>query len=243
MSMRKIPFVLLISLISLNLTAAETSKFSVNYGLHYGTGFFEHDSDNRVTAFIFSGSYKPSSTHTYKLSLSYNRVEFPQSSAQKQREGTGDMLAAYKYRHFFSKARRIIDLETKVKIPTADEDKGLGTGELDFSLMGSLYQHIDNYWIYTKIGHKWRGDSDTKNMDDGYFSKIGLSHRFNQRYSLGGNLAYHQASSSRSEERKEALLHLSYKLTKQIKTTVYTVRGYTDASPKWSGGIQFSQRF
>ena len=228
---------LLSTVLFMELVHANTAKITLNYGLHHGTGYFEHDDNNDVTAFVLSGAYKPSPRHTFKLSSSYNRLKLSHTSSKESREGMGDTQLSYKHRKFFNKARSIIDIETKLKIPTANEDKGLGTGKTDSTLIGGLYQRVNRYWLYTKLGHKWRGDSATRKMNNGYFAKLGLTSPLGQQLSIGGNLAYHHASSPRSEDRKEALLHLGYKVTKHLKTTFYTVRGFTQASPKWAGGI------
>ncbi|MHC4517801.1 MAG: transporter, partial [Planctomycetota bacterium] len=62
-----------------------------------------------------------------------------------------------------------IDLVGSLKIPTADEDKGLGTGEADFTVMAEFARRLaDEAWValgelgYTFVGEPSGSDADNR---------------------------------------------------------------------------------
>ena len=51
-----------------------------------------------------------------------------------------------------------LDLMGRVKFGTADADKGLGTGEQDFTVRADLYKYLEQFTLLGSVGYKFRGD-------------------------------------------------------------------------------------
>ena len=55
--------------------------------------------------------------------------------------GLGDIVLSATYNAYYDRASTLgLDFTGKVKLPTADEDKGLGTGETDFAFLVDVYK-------------------------------------------------------------------------------------------------------
>lgn len=65
-----------------------------------------------------------------------------------------------------------------VKLPTADQDKGLGTGETDYGAFFSVHQRFDAIKVSAFTGYIKVGDPPSVNYDDIYLYGIGLARLF-----------------------------------------------------------------
>lgn len=236
----RVLFVLSACFLLLNAASAAESNFKLGYGLHHGKGYFEHASNSDVTAVTVAGSYRLSQVDELKLALSYNQVERADGNAI---QGLGDAIVGYKRRTVFAAKRRLLDWDGKIKLPTADESDGMGTGEVDYTLAATAYQRAGNNWLLMTLGYKWRGDARERPMNDGYLAKVGAVLTLDPRYSAGGSLDYSEAASPRSGDRRESTIYWNYKYTQRVKLTFYATKGFSDASPQWAGGFQLSQTF
>ena len=59
-----------------------------------------------------------------------------------------------------------VDLTGNVKVATADEDKGLGTGEQDYGLALDLYRDFDGTLLFGGVSYTMLGDSEFVPLDD-----------------------------------------------------------------------------
>ncbi len=96
------------------------------------------------------------------------------ADGRRTESGVGDMVAAT----FFNLSPGVgkmplIDLGVKVKFGTGDEDKGLGTGEEDYSLQLDLADKLGKFTIFGTLGYKWRGEPEGLELNDGAFASIG----------------------------------------------------------------------
>ena len=65
-----------------------------------------------------------------------------------------------------------------VKLPTADETRGLGTGETDYGAFASMQQRLQAFKLSVTAGYLRIGDPPGLDYDDGFSYGIGLSRRF-----------------------------------------------------------------
>jgi hypothetical protein len=64
------------------------------------------------------------------------------------------------------------------KLPTADETRGLGTGETDYGAFLGLYQRIENFKLSLTGGYIKVGDPPLVNYNDIYLYGVGISRLF-----------------------------------------------------------------
>ena len=64
------------------------------------------------------------------------------------------------------------------KLPTADENKGLGTGETDYAAFATISQRLQAFKLLMTAGYLKTGDPSGLNYHDGFSYGFGLSRRF-----------------------------------------------------------------
>ncbi|MBN1552092.1 OmpA family protein [bacterium] len=85
------------------------------------------------------------------------------------------------------------------KLPTADEDKGLGTGETDYGATLAASRYFEKTGIHLNLGYRIVGDPEGVDFDDQFLYGIGLERDLTDRLKLIGELtgetAYHPMAS------------------------------------------------
>src|SRR5512143_1881617 len=71
-----------------------------------------------------------------------------------------------------------LDGTLAIKIPTADETKGLGTGEADYGAFLGAHQRVDKFKLSLSFGYIKVGDPPSINFNDIYLYGIGISRIF-----------------------------------------------------------------
>lgn len=134
-----------------------------------------------------------------------------------------------------------IDLLASVKIPTADEDKGLGTGEFDYSVGLTLSKGLRDWSCYGTLEYNFLGDPGGDYDIDNYASvTLGLTRRClpnlnNTLYLFAG-----QAISDYSDEQLEIGIKSRLSVDKNNELSVYLSKGLADGSPEYGMGAFWS---
>lgn len=61
------------------------------------------------------------------------------------------------------------------KLPTADEDKGLGTGETDYGAFVEVAYSFDRIKPFASLGYLWTGDARTIDYRNTWLYSLGVS--------------------------------------------------------------------
>ena len=131
-----------------------------------------------------------------------------------------------------------------MKIPTANEDKGLGTGAYDYGLQLDAYQQLGQTTLFATIGYKLRGNSDLFNrMSDSGFVSLGFARPMSERISAGVIYDFREAASSTSGETHELLPYVSWALDNEWTLMSYAVKGFTQDSADIAVGLQLNYRW
>jgi hypothetical protein len=171
----------------------------------------------------------------------------PPSSGTEQTEqqtesGIGDIVLSGSY-YFTADFRNeiIYRLTTAVKLGTADEAKGLGTGENDFSLEGGVVKYIDEYIISGTLGYEIIGDSSVFNYNNILYGTVGLTRQLATNKQIGSLLYFSQALTDVSDEPLELSIFYSQPVGKTNDIYLYLSKGLSDGSPDFAAGgtIQF----
>lgn len=166
----------------------------------------------------------------------------PGSGDTVTESGLGDVIAGITvydvmYSHDLGLA---LDLTGKIKFGTADEDKGLGTGEQDFTVRADLYKFLEQFTLLGSLGYKFRGDTETVPVDDVVIGSIGGIYHLSDRKSLGLLLDYREAAYEDGDDVTELSAFLSQELNDSWSLQLYIFTGFTDSSSDWGGGILLS---
>ncbi len=156
--------------------------------------------------------------------------------------GVGDVTASLTYTKFMQDNTLFVDFTGKVKLPTASEQKNLGTGLTDFTTQVDITKIVGGANLFATAGYRFMGSSDTLVLRNGWLGSVGASVDVSERASLGLIYDYRQSASLRAQNPSELTGFVSWKLSKKIRVQTYGVVGFSSGSPDTGVGIQISLR-
>ena len=257
-------------LLAASATAANAQDgMSLSVGADYSTGDYGSDTTTDIFSVPVTAKWT-SDRWTWKASLPWLRVEgdpnvlpglggigngnprgrgrgnlLPDPQEPVVESGTasglGDLRLSAGYA-FDTGSPLGVDLTGTVKVPTADEDKGLGTGEFDYGLGVDLYRSFDGTLVFGGAGYTVLGDNQYLQLDNVANANVGFSR------SLGGGSAglmydWRQAASQTADDRSEITGFYSMRTGGDNKFQVYGTAGLSDGSPDWGAGVSFTTGF
>jgi len=248
----------LLSIIGMGLLLASQQayaldgRFSTTVGVDYSSGDYGASQDTDVWAIPMSLKYK-TDTWSIRISTAYLRVTSPNfvtpegdfigdgninASKRVTEEGMGDINIAGTYSLLDDRTSFVgMDVSARVKIPTADEDKFLGTGKTDYGLNTEFYKTINDWTPYWNIGYRWRGDPSGVNLKNVWSSSIGTDYRVNHLINVGFSYDWQQKTTQFVDNVQEASSYINYRLNDYNKLNFYVVGGFSNSSPNWGSGL------
>jgi hypothetical protein len=136
-----------------------------------------------------------------------------------------------------------VDLTGKVKFGTADEDKGLGTGENDYDLQADIYKYMGRGVLAGTVGRKFRGQPPGFDLDDVWFASAGGIFPVSETTRSGLFIDFRESSIAGSDAVRELSAFLSRRLDNRWRVLGYFLKGLSDSAPDWGGGISVSSDF
>jgi hypothetical protein len=160
-------------------------------------------------------------------------------STTRTASGLGDVLLSGSYRLLSeSDSRPWLAAGAKVKIGTADETQGLGTGENDYSLqLDAGKGPFSGY-----AGYRMLGDTATVDYNDVAFVGAGLTLPLGKNRDLGVEYYTEEASLDGTDAIQQATLSLNGEASSSLDYAVYFIAGLSDSSADSVIGINFSSR-
>ncbi len=130
-----------------------------------------------------------------------------------------------------------MDLTGKVKFGTADVDKGLGTGENDFTVQADFLKFTDSITWLGSVGYKFRGQPPGATLDDSFLASAGGIYKVSDDTRAGMFFDYRESSIG-ADAARELSLFVSNRVSDDWKLQAYVFKGFTDSSADWGGGFQ-----
>ncbi len=151
---------------------------------------------------------------------------------QERNRGVGDSVVSLIYQFDpFTENSPFMDFRLDVKLPTADETRGLGSGETDYSAQLDLSQGFGSSVLFSTIGYTFRGKTDLyQSLQNSAFVQLGVAQTTSSRWSIGLFYDYREAASSFSQEVHEIVPYFSWQISTNWSFTGFAVVGFTDAS-------------
>ncbi|TFG92183.1 MAG: hypothetical protein E4H15_04275, partial [Syntrophobacterales bacterium] len=124
-----------------------------------------------------------------------------------------------------------------VEFPTADRDKGLGTGEFVTGLGVAVDKWFGNWQAYLEGSYNFQGSSDMYALKDFFCYEAGLGYQVTGRFLA--NLALLGATKpvEGASDLLEARVKLAYRLSAKSRIEGYLAAGLTDGSPDFGTGV------
>ena len=157
-------------------------------------------------------------------------------SEVRTESGLGDVVGSLIY-HLPARSATspFIDLRFDVKLPTADKNEGLGTGETDYSLQLDISQYWRDWILFGSVGYTYRGNSSLfPDLESGGFAQLGAAKPLDESLSLGFIYDYRQRATSFTSDIHELGPYLNWQFNESWSITALTMAGFTDASSDFS---------
>jgi hypothetical protein len=216
-------------------------------GLHYSSGDYGAAADTEITSLAFTAQ-RETGPWRLKLTVPYLEVTGPatvipgignvglaSAPARGTVTGLGDVVGAATYA-FVARSDFALDGTARVKLPTADEGDGLGTGEADFGFQADAYFVVDRLTPFVGIGYTFFGDPAFARLDDAMNYSVGATYRIDARDSAGASLDGRERVSPGGAEQKELVGFWSRRFAGPWRAQLYVLLGLADGSPDFGMG-------
>ena len=166
----------------------------------------------------------------------------PGSGATVTESGFGDVIGALTLYDLYvsDNANFVVDATGKIKFATADETKGLGTGENDYTLQFDAYRFFDRLSVQGTAGYRLRGDPPGIDLNDVFIASVGGAWLASDSTMLGMYFDYRESSISGIDDVQELSGFASFRLSRAWRVEFYAFTGLTDSSTDYGGGLLFS---
>lgn len=234
-----------------SLLAWSDNQVSFTTGMDYSSGHYGQSEKTRITYVPFITKYE-TERWTFKAVVPWLTIDGPGSvsadsrivtnstntaSKRNTESGLGDVVLGTTYSALqWNEEKFSIDLNAKVKVPTASESKGLGTGKTDYTFSADAYKTFHQLTALGTIGYKMLGDPSGVNLNNVWFGSVGGVYKIDPKNSAGVSLDLRQATSDASTHLREYTLFYVHKFNSQYKLQTYMVTGNTTSSVDFGGG-------
>ncbi len=248
--------------VSFSYAADDDSELRLGIGADYTRGTYGGTHETTTFSIPFTARYE-SGRWTYKLTVPWLEVTGPanfvpgfgntDTSGKPHRRnfagtttesGIGDTVGSVTYNLWYDEdAEQGIDLTGRVKLPTADAGKGLGTGSTDFSAQVDVYRTFNRTTLFADVGYYWFGHSDYVALENAVNYGIGASQKLNDEDSLGISLDGRQKASVGGAPQRELTLFWNRRMDRDTRFQAYTLFGFANGSPDFGVGASIAKAF
>ena len=130
-----------------------------------------------------------------------------------------------------------MDVSGKVKFGTADEGKGLGTGENDYTVRADVYKFFEQFTLMGSAGYKVRGDPVDVDLENVFLASAGGVYSISDRARFGLVYDYRESAFIDGDAISEVSAFSSRRLNETWQIQLYAFTGFSDSSPDWGGGV------
>lgn len=234
------------------IDSASNMRLKISTGFDYSTGDYGSTSDTEIWYVPVTGKLSMGNWSA-KLTVPWIRIKGPgvvvgdgdsdggAAGAVTTESGLGDVVGSLTYTVDMPE-KTYLDLTAKVKYPTADEKKGLGTGQFDYTAMAEVTKDFADNYVFVGGGYKFVGDNRSLNLDNVWLASFGGGHDFSRDTSAGFAYDWRQSASG-GDDPSEASVYLKHNLTKRTNVQVYGVMGFSDASPDYGTGVVLGYKY
>jgi hypothetical protein len=235
-------------------TALADTRFSFTSGVEYSSGDYGGTEETEIISVPLIGRLTMGNWE-FRASIPYRSITGPANVADEDagggstarsdtESGFGDTTLDVTYRFDDALGEdTYIDTTGRVRLPTGDEDKGLGNGATDYALIGELGYSGDSNGAYVSAGRRFLGDADDGDeREDGWQASVGGWMRAGERGRVGVSYTWRESSSGDGDAPSEAGAYYSRALSDQLRVSVSAAAGLSDASPDYRAGVRFTWR-
>ena len=231
------------------------ARFTLSAGVDITSGTYGGDEDIEDTyiPLTVTADYGPV---FYRLTVPYLSVRAPEGTILDSdgvplpgtgeittESGLGDVVgSATIYDVVYSERLGIaMDLTGKIKLGTADEAKGLGTGENDYSVHADIYKFLHRLTLMSSVGYKFRGDPADVDLRDVLVASVGGTYNITRNLNGSFFYDYRESAISGSDALRGITGLVSHRISDDWRLQVYAMTGLSDSSPDWGAGLTMTR--
>lgn len=151
-------------------------------------------------------------------------------------KGMGDVNIAAKYLLIQEGEKNpAFTAKGAVKLSNGDFDKGLGSGDVDYSLFAVASKTMGSLGVHGQFGYSWVGRMKDKNLQDitlyGVAADYAITEDLHMLGEINGNR--HPAIHI-TEHQRNVLIGITYKVSDRLILDTAYKWGISDVSPEWN---------
>ncbi len=239
--------------------SANDGRLSFTSGIDYSRGKYGQSESTKIKYIPIITKYDQDNWQL-KLTIPWIEIDGPGGATggdsriiiesnvnkHKRESGLGDIVAGFTYTAIDSERYRfILDMGGKVKFGTASTQKGLGTGENDYSLQTDVYKTLDKLTLLGTLGYRFIGNPSNADykLHDVWYGTLGASYRFNSSNSMGLLLDLREATWEYGTNIREYTLYYSHRFNPTYSLQSYITSGDTKSSVDMGAGLMLNVRW
>ncbi|MDP8218202.1 MAG: transporter [Candidatus Theseobacter exili] len=158
--------------------------------------------------------------------------------------GFGDVFIGTKYM-LLNEIDQPVDLSlaATVKLPTADEDKGLGTGKADVTLRAAVAKTFGQILGVAGVGYTFVGEPDNVDWDNQILWGVEAAYLVNDEFHLNLGFTGRTARSSNSDDLAWVTVGGRYIFLESWQVGTGVSFGLTDDAADWGIDVWLGKRF
>jgi len=235
---------------------AATGQFDVSVGAEFSSGEYGGDRTVEDLYVPVTGRYR-TDRYSLRLTVPYLRVDGPEGTIiegpggqpilgdgpDTTESGLGDVVLGLTVFDIWNAAdgSMTLDLGGRVKFGTADEAKGLGTGETDFTMQADVLKFMPGVTAIASAGYVVRGDPEDFDLDNGFLAALGAMFDATRGLRLGAFLEYQQASYRFNDDLAEVVGVVGWRM-RSWQAQLHATAGLSDSAPDWAVGVTLFPR-
>jgi hypothetical protein len=159
--------------------------------------------------------------------------------------GLGDVILRGRYYLVEETSTRpLIAVTARIKMPTADADAGLGTGEFDEGVGVELTKRLSDRWTgFLDGGYTFIGDPPGIDFRDQWWYDIGAGYDVNKKLHLSLYYEEYRALVTTVNNARDLLLSALFKPTSALRCTGSFLVGLSNGAPNYGFTASVSYRF
>jgi outer membrane putative beta-barrel porin/alpha-amylase len=132
----------------------------------------------------------------------------------------------------------------KIKFPTADDSRGLGTGKFDETLGADLSKRFFDRWFgYVSLSYTFIGSPTGEDLRNTFGWSVGAAYAVLPPLSVFAFVEGATAITAGQPDPVELRVGAEYKLFKALKLTGSVTRGLTNGAADWGVSAGLTLRF
>jgi len=155
--------------------------------------------------------------------------------------GLGDIVLGATYSAIqLNEQKLYVDFGAKLKVPTASESNGLGTGKTDYTVSSDIYKTIHKVTLLGGLGHKVLGDPSGVDLNNVWFGSVGGVYKLDAKNNVGVSVDFREPTTRAGTSLREYSVFYSHRFNETYKLQTYMVTGDTRSSVDFGAGAMLA---